>query len=130
MTVSQVQKGRTHYAPELRSLSPQATGAIIRLRNAAYSQGVLPRKVKLLAALAISATIRCEPCLEYYAKEAFEDGVTLQERVEMLNVAIAMQGCPGEVWADKALKAFEGYAGNCSPQEEIQDENQPDSCCQ
>ena len=126
---TQFQKEEAYYAPKLRSLSPQATGAVIRLRNAAYNEGVLPRKVKIMAALAISASIRCEPCLEYYAKEAVEAGATMQELVEMLNVAIAMQGCPGEVWADKALKAFEKYAGNDHHGAKPGVGEKEDSCC-
>ncbi len=130
MTTVQLQKDPESSELKLRLLSPQASGAIVRLRNAAYGDGRFPRKVKVLTALAISASIRCEPCLEYYAKESAESGVTLQELVEMLNVAIAMGGCPGEVWADKALKAFQKYVRDAQSDDRSSDENQADSCCE
>lgn len=37
---------------------------------------------------------------------AVDAGITEAELVEFLNVAMTMQGCPGEEWA---LKAFQAY---------------------
>lgn len=73
----------------------------MRSRQAAYEDGKVPGKYKLLAALAISVAIRCEPCIRAYVKMAIDRGATQQELIEFLNVAITMQGCPGEEWAIK-----------------------------
>ena len=107
---------------ELRRLSPKVTGGIMRARQAAYEDGTLPSRVKLLTALAISVAIRCEPCIRGYVKMALDQGATQAEFVEILNVAMTMQGCPGEEWA---LKAYGCYKELISGQtQEIND-----SCC-
>ena len=87
---------------ELRRLSPKVTGGLLRMRQEAYRDGAVPAKYKLLAALALSVAIRCEPCIRAYVKMAHEKGITQAELIEFLEVAMTMQGCPGEEWALKA----------------------------
>lgn len=94
---------------EMRRLSPRVTGGILRLRQDAYFQGEVPSKYKLLTAMAISVAIRCEPCIRAYVEWAVKDGATKEEMIEFLNVAMAMQGCPGEEWSLKALKAYKEF---------------------
>lgn len=92
---------------KLRKTSPKVTGGILRVREAALADGVFSAKVKALTALSLSVAIRCEPCIEMYVGRALEQGATYEEVVEFLNVAMAMQGCPGEAWALKALYIFQ-----------------------
>lgn len=91
---------------ELRKLSPKVTGGLLRMRQEAYRDGVIPAKYKLLTALAISIAIRCEPCIRAYVQMAYDKGVTQEELIEFLEVAMTMQGCPGEEWALKAYAAY------------------------
>jgi len=91
---------------KLRKVSPKVTGGLLRVREAAYAAGLFPAKVKALTALTLAVAIRCEPCIEMYAERALEEGATFEEVVEFLNVAMAMQGCPGEAWTLKALEIF------------------------
>lgn len=107
---------------ELRRLSPKVTGGILRARQAAYEEGTVPSRIKLLTALAISVAIRCEPCIRSYVKMAVDQGATQAEFIEILNVAMTMQGCPGEEWA---LKAYGCY------KELLSGQNQENSqaCC-
>lgn len=84
------------------------------MREAAYADGVFPSKVKALTALTLSVAIRCEPCIETYVEKAINEGATYEEIVEFLNVAMAMQGCPGEVWALKALGIFQRLVDEAS----------------
>lgn len=91
---------------EFRRLSPKVTGGLVRMRDEAYADGKVAGKYKILTALAISVAIRCEPCIQAYTKMAVERGVSQEELIEFLNVAITMQGCPGEEWA---LKSFQFY---------------------
>lgn len=108
---------------ELRRLSPKVTGGILRARQAAYEDGTIPSRVKLLTALAISIAIRCEPCIQSYVKMAVDRGATQAEFIEILNVAMAMQGCPGEEWALKAYGFYkellsgqtQGLSAACCP---------------
>ena len=99
---------------ELRRLSPKVTGGIMRMREEAYREKAVPAKYKLLTAMSISIAIRCEPCIEAYVKMACDKGVSQEEFIEFLDVAMTMQGCPGEEWA---LKAYEAYKGHVTGQE-------------
>jgi alkylhydroperoxidase/carboxymuconolactone decarboxylase family protein YurZ len=45
---------------------------------------------------------------------AVEQGATQDELIEFLNVAMTMQGCPGEEWAVKAYGCYkELRSGQC-----------------
>lgn len=118
------------YEPEvvrLRKLSPKVTGGILRAKDAAYSDGVFPAKVKVLTSLAISVSIRCEPCIKMYVEKALGLGATEEEVVEFLNVAMAMQGCPGEAWALKAYRMFLDMRGGVT--EISVNSGDFDACC-
>ncbi len=108
---------------EMRKLSPKVTGGIIRAREASYEDGKVPGKYKLLTALSISIAIRCEPCIQAYVKMAIDRGTTKEEFIEFLNVAMTMQGCPGEEWAIKAYAFYKEIAGDLASSKD------GDSCC-
>jgi alkylhydroperoxidase/carboxymuconolactone decarboxylase family protein YurZ len=91
---------------ELRRLSPKVTGGLLRMRQEAYRDGTVPARHKLLTAMAISIAIRCEPCIRAYVRMAVEKGISQDEMIEFLEVAMTMQGCPGEEWALKAYAAY------------------------
>lgn len=74
-------------------------------QEAVFTDGVLPAKVKALAAAVWGISARCEPCLKFYVLKAKELGATTQEIGEILAVASAMGGCVGEMWALKAYQA-------------------------
>lgn len=83
-------------------------------QEAIFSDGVIPARIKALAAALWSVSARCEPCIEAYMRKAQEFGATPQETAEMLAIASAMGGCVGETWANKALRAVEdGPVGGC-----------------
>ncbi|NIR52522.1 carboxymuconolactone decarboxylase family protein [candidate division KSB1 bacterium] len=108
---------------QMRRLSPKVTGGLVRMREESYKDGVAPGKYKVLTALAISVAIRCEPCIDGYAKQAVERDVSREELLEFLNVAMTMQGCPGEEWAIKALQAFNKHKERDSAN------SKEESCC-
>jgi len=87
------------------------------MREAAYRDGTVPAKYKVLAALAISVAIRCEPCIRAYVKVAYDKGITQEELIEFLEVAMTMQGCPGEEWALKAYAVYKGCACGEEPRD-------------
>lgn len=91
---------------EFRRLGPKVTGALLRMRQEAFRDATVPAKYKLLTAMAIAIAIRCEPCVRGYVHLAREAGITQDELIEFLQVAMTMQGCPGEEWALKAYEAF------------------------
>ncbi|MBI2833713.1 MAG: carboxymuconolactone decarboxylase family protein [Acidobacteria bacterium] len=106
---------------ELRRLSPKVTGGLVRMRSETYRDGAVEAKYKLLTALVVSVAIRCEPCIRGYVRMAVEAGATEPELLEFLNVAITMQGCPGEEWALKAFRAYREILRG--------DETRAQSCC-
>ncbi len=79
------------------------------MRQEAYRDATVPAKYKLLTAVAISIAIRCEPCIRAYVKMAWDKGITQEELIEFLEVAMTMQGCPGEEWALKAYHAYKEH---------------------
>lgn len=91
---------------EFRRLSPKVTGGLVRMREETFKDAAVPARYKILAALAIVVVEKCEPCIRAYAKMAYQQGVTEDELIEFLNVAMTEGGCPGEQWA---LKAFQVY---------------------
>ena len=102
---------------ELRRLSPKVTGGLLRMRQEAYRDGTVAAKYKLLAAMTISIAIRCEPCIRAYVRMACEKGVTQDEFIEFLEVAMTMQGCPGEEWALTAYQAYKACASGTASNE-------------
>lgn len=102
---------------ELRRLSPKVTGGLLRIRQEAYRDGVVSAKHKLLTAMAISIAIRCEPCIGGYVRMAVENGITQEELIEFLEVAMTMQGCPGEESALKAYKVYKEHVNGTQPGE-------------
>lgn len=96
---------------ELRRASPIVTGGLLRMRQEAYREGTVPAKYKLLTAMAISITIRCEPCIRAYVQMAIDKGISQDELIEFLEVAMTMQGCPGEEWSLKAYACYKEGTG-------------------
>lgn len=99
----------------LRRLSPKVTGGLLRMRQEAYRDGVVSAKHKLLTAMAISIAIRCEPCIRAYVQMAVEKGIAQEELIEFLEVAMTMQGCPGEEWALKAYAVYKDCVSRRPP---------------
>lgn len=106
---------RDNLFTELRRLSPKVTGGLLRMRQEAYREGVVPAKFKLLTAMAVSITIRCEPCILAYVQMAVDKGISQDELIEFLEVAMTMQGCPGEEWALKAYALYKECLDQGSP---------------
>ena len=102
---------------ELRKVSPKVTGGLVRMRQEAYRDATVAAKYKLLAAMAISIAIRCEPCIRAYVQMACDKGITQEELIEFLEVAMTMQGCPGEEWALKAYKVYKEHVGGTQSSE-------------
>ncbi|RJQ47322.1 MAG: carboxymuconolactone decarboxylase family protein [Gaiellales bacterium] len=106
---------------ELRRLSPKVTGGLRQMRQEVYRNAAVSAKYKLLTAMAISIAIRCEPCIRAYVRLTYDGGVSQDEFIE---VAMTMQGCPGEEWALKAYAFFKEITpGQTNGQED-------ETCCQ
>ncbi len=77
--------------------------------KACNDQGVLSYKVKELLGVAISVARKCEPCIISHINVAVDVGVTRQELIEALNVAVLLCGGPGWAYSAKALQAYDDF---------------------
>ena len=109
-------------------LSPQVTAAMSTLRREAFKPGEVASKYKLLASVLISVTLRCEPCIRGYVEWAVSKGASREELVEFLNIAVAMQGCPGEEWALKALDVYRDLTRRTSDDIAVNGKSQSQCC--
>jgi len=57
-----------------------------------YADGALPERTKELLGLVASTVLRCNDCIRYHLSEAIEQGVSRQEIVEALGVALVVGG--------------------------------------
>lgn len=110
---------------EFGKLTSHTTRHVNQMRqDAIFRDGILPARVKALAAVLWSISARCEPCIKFYVQRAAKLGAAESELGEMLAVASTMGGCVGEMWALKAFKAYRDFAGDPGvPATEL-------SCCQ
>ena len=90
--------------------SPSTMRAFGGLVNAATSDGELDKSTKELMAIAISISVRCEDCIAYHVSNAVSLGVSRNEVVETINVAIEMGGGPATVYGAKVLEAFDEFS--------------------
>ena len=86
---------------------PEVARGFSRMAQAASGSGELSEKTKELIAIAISIAIRCESCIGLHVKSAIKAGVTREELLEMIGVAIYMGGGPSYAYGGKALEAFD-----------------------
>jgi len=112
-TKSELLKDLEEYLPKLQTELPQLMSGFTTLKNAAYQDGALSRQVKELIALAISISIPCDICIAHHLNNALQAGVTKEQIMETVGVAIQMRGGPaaGE-GACKVLKTLEGLTAS------------------
>lgn len=94
----------------LKEAVPDAMAGFAKLGAGAYAAGELSAKVKELMALAIAVTVRCDGCVAYHAKAAFQKGATRQEVCETVAVAVQMGGGPSMVYGGEVLRAYDAFA--------------------
>ncbi|UCC72531.1 MAG: carboxymuconolactone decarboxylase family protein [Gemmatimonadota bacterium] len=92
---------------KLLELDSEVYKAFLKMEEAAFSDGALPRKVKELIATGISVVIDCESCMQWHIEQARIAGATKQEVLEAVEVAIEMGGGPATVSARFALEVMD-----------------------
>lgn len=96
-----------------------------------FSDGIVPQKFKILAAIIWAISVKCEPCFKYYIQKSISIGATEAELGEFLGIASTMGGCVGEMWALKAFKAFKDFSsGTTTPSTGETSSSDDPSCCQ
>ena len=79
----------------------------IELEEAAYSDGAVSKKNKVLIGIGISIVKDCDACMQWHIEEALQLGITQQEIIEAIEIGIKMGGAPAVVSARFAIDAME-----------------------
>jgi len=62
------------------------------LDNNTYKDGALPSETKELLGLVASTVLRCNDCIDYHLEQCAENGLSKDEIVDALNVALVVGG--------------------------------------
>ena len=85
--------------------------AFLEMEQAAFADGVLPKKVKELIAVGISVVINCKSCMQWHIEQAAAAGATEREVLEAIEVGIEMGGGPATAHARFALGVMTSVFG-------------------
>jgi AhpD family alkylhydroperoxidase len=88
----------------LEKLDPQLLSLVNACRDCALDEGALPRKTKLLIAMALDAAHGTESGVKSLADQAVKAGATKEEIMETLRVAYFISGAGAVYTAARALK--------------------------
>jgi len=95
------------YMAKMRNEMPEVMNGFYALSQAATKDGALDKKTKELIALAVGIAAHCDGCIGFHTQALVKLGVTRQELVETLGMAVYMGGGPSLMYAAEALQAYE-----------------------
>ncbi len=95
----------------LRKDLPETTAAFSGLARESMKAGALDELHKELIALAIGVAARCDGCIGYHVKALVKLGVTREQFMETLGVAVYMGGGPSLMYAAESVRAYEEFNG-------------------
>lgn len=96
---------------KLRKELPEVMTAFGGLSQAATKDGAIDKKTKELIAMALAVAARCDGCIGFHSQALVKLGVSREELLETLGMAIYMGGGPSLMYAAEALEAFEQFSG-------------------
>jgi len=94
----------------IRKDIPEVMKGFSAMAGAALEDGALSKKTKELIALSIGVSGQCKGCIGFHVKALISLGVTREELVEALGMAIYMGGGPSLMYAAEAMQAFEEFS--------------------
>ncbi|MBS0623115.1 MAG: carboxymuconolactone decarboxylase family protein [Verrucomicrobia bacterium] len=92
---------------KLRKEIPDVMNGFYAVAQAATKDGALSKKTKELIALALGIAEHCDACIGFHIQTLVKLGMTREELLETLSMAVYMGGGPSLMYAADALKAFE-----------------------
>ena len=93
-----------HPLSALFNLDPELKSHLDTASSFVYSDGALPKKYKLIIALAFDAAHGAEQGVRSLAAQAIQAGATKQEIAEALRVAYFLSGIPALYTASRGLE--------------------------
>lgn len=98
----------------LRKEIPDTMAGFSAMARAATAEGALDKKTKELIALGIGISTRCDGCIGFHTEALVKLGVSREEFVETLGMAVYMGGGPSLMYAADAIMAFDAYCADKS----------------
>lgn len=95
---------------KFRKEIPEVMTAFGSLSQAVNKEGALDKKTKEMLAIALAVAARCDGCIGFHSQSLVKLGVSRQELLETLSMAIYMGGGPSLMYAAEALEAFEQFS--------------------
>lgn len=92
-----------------RAAEPDTMGGFSAMAKAAMAPGVLSGLDKELMALAIGVATHCDGCIGFHVKALVRLGVSREQVMETLAVAVYMGGGPSLMYAADAVRAYEEF---------------------
>jgi alkylhydroperoxidase/carboxymuconolactone decarboxylase family protein YurZ len=93
-----------HPLSTLEKIDPKLLGHLKEANSLVYSEGALPKKFKLLMAMAFDAAHGAQGGVRALAQQAMREGATQEEIAEALRVAYHLSGVGALYTASLALK--------------------------
>jgi AhpD family alkylhydroperoxidase len=101
--LDEIVRRRKEAHARLTSLKSRVYEAFLRLEEATFADGALPKRTKELIAVGISVKSDCESCMQWHIAQAAAAGASMREVLEAVEVGIEMGGGPATVSARFAL---------------------------
>lgn len=105
--MEQIRTRRKQAHKQLLDMKSKVYEAFLKMEEATYTDGALPKKTKEFIAIGISVANDCESCMEWHITQAARDGATRQEVLEAVEVAMEMAGGPATASARFALEVMD-----------------------
>jgi alkylhydroperoxidase/carboxymuconolactone decarboxylase family protein YurZ len=93
-----------HPLSTLMKIDPDFMSQMDKMNESVYSAGALPRKIKLLIALAFDAAHGADQGVRNLALSAMKEGATKEEIAEAVRVAYHLTGVGSLYTASRGLK--------------------------
>lgn len=96
----------------LRKSIPETMKGFGTMAQGALAAGALSALEKELIALGIGVAAHCDACIGFHVKACIKLGVTREQLMETLGVAVYMGGGPSLMYAAEAVRAYEEFTAN------------------
>jgi AhpD family alkylhydroperoxidase len=94
---------------QFKTSAPDTLNSFNALSKAAMQGGAVDALHKELIALAIGVASRCDGCIGFHTKALVRLGVSREQLMETLAVAVYMGGGPSLMYAAETIHAYEEF---------------------
>lgn len=95
---------------KLGEAAPEVMKNFAGFAGTVLKDGAISLKVKELIGVALAVQAHCKMCIFAHVKNAIQAGVTREELVEALGVAVLMGGGPASAYSAIALEVFDQFS--------------------